>query len=42
MIWRVLSRYDERADAHPAFDSATAYAMLDGLFEKALLAHLTG
>ena len=42
MIWRVLSRYAELAGARPAFDSATAYAMLDGLFEKALLGHLTG
>ncbi len=42
MIWRVLSRYAALAGAQPAFDSATSYAMLDGLFEKALLAHLAG
>jgi AcrR family transcriptional regulator len=42
MIWRVLSRYAELAGCSPSLDSATAYALLDGLFEKALLAHLTG
>lgn len=42
MIWRVISRYAALADATPLLDSATTYALLDGVFEKALLEHLTG
>ena len=42
MIWRVVSRFAELSDAAPTLDSATAYALLDGVFEKALLEHLTG
>lgn len=42
MIWRVVSRYSELAGLPTVFDSATAYALLDGLFEKALLDHLGG
>lgn len=40
MIWRVLSRYAELAGRPLDIDSATAYAMLDGVFERALLRHL--
>jgi TetR/AcrR family transcriptional repressor of bet genes len=42
MIWRVVSRFAELSDAAPTLDSATTYALLDGVFEKALLEHLTG
>ncbi|PUA82237.1 TetR/AcrR family transcriptional regulator [Nocardioides currus] len=42
MIWRVVSRFAELAGARPALDRGTAYALLDGVFEKALLEHLTG
>lgn len=42
MIWRVVSRYSELAGLPTVFDSATTYALLDGLFEKALLDHLGG
>lgn len=40
MIWRVLTRYSELAGRPVCFDSPTAYALLDGVFEKAVLAHL--
>jgi AcrR family transcriptional regulator len=42
MIWRVVSRYAELAGAPPGVDAATAYALLDGLFQQALHQHLTG
>lgn len=42
MIWRVLTRYAELARHDLAVDSGTAYSLLDGVFEKALLGHLTG
>jgi len=42
MIWRVVERYAALAGRSPAFDAAGAYALLDGLFEKALLGHITG
>jgi AcrR family transcriptional regulator len=42
MIWRVISRYAELAGRAPAFSSTTCYALLDGVFEKAVLAHLAG
>lgn len=42
MIWRVVSRFAELSGAEPTLDSATTYALLDGVFEKALLEHLTG
>jgi TetR/AcrR family transcriptional repressor of bet genes len=42
MIWHVVARYCELAGCEPAFDSHTAYALLDGPFEKALLGHLLG
>ena len=41
MIWRVVDRYAHLADTRPTVGSAAAYAMLDGLFERALLGHLT-
>ncbi len=42
MIWRVLSRYAELSGGTLAVTSGNAYAMLDGLFERALLRHLAG
>ncbi len=42
MIWNVLSRYAELSGRGLATASGTAYAMLDGLFERALLRHLAG
>jgi TetR/AcrR family transcriptional repressor of bet genes len=42
MIWRIVERYAELSGQTPAFDSPSCYAMLDGVFEKALLAHLSG
>jgi len=42
MIWRVVSRYAELCGRAPAMTPAAAYGVLDGLFQQALLAHLTG
>ncbi|HSV57923.1 MAG TPA: TetR/AcrR family transcriptional regulator [Variovorax sp.] len=42
MIWRVVSRYAALAGQPPRLPSAAAYAMLDGLFQQALLLHLGG
>ncbi|MDA0182811.1 TetR/AcrR family transcriptional regulator [Solirubrobacter phytolaccae] len=42
MIWRVVSRHAELRGTDPAFPSARIYAMLDGLFQQALLQGLSG
>ena len=42
MIWRIVTRYGELADRQPAMDPASAYGVLDGLFQAALLGHVTG
>jgi AcrR family transcriptional regulator len=42
MIWRVLSRYAEFAGVTVALPPDAAYAILDGLFQHALLHHLAG
>jgi TetR/AcrR family transcriptional regulator, transcriptional repressor of bet genes len=42
MIWRVISRYSELAGRPPAMTPAAAYAVLDGLFQQALLGHVAG
>jgi hypothetical protein len=42
MIWRIVTRYSELADREIAMDPATAYNVLDGLFQAALLGHVTG
>ena len=42
MIGRVVTKYAELAGRPLALDVATSYALLDGVFEKALLAHLAG
>ncbi len=42
MIGRVLTRFAALSERPLAMDSATAYAMLDGVFERALLRWLSG
>ena len=42
MIGRVVTRYAQLAGRNLVVDVATSYALLDGVFEKALLEHLTG
>ena len=42
MIWRVAVRYSELGGHSPTVSSAALYAALDGLFQKCLLAHLSG
>jgi AcrR family transcriptional regulator len=42
MIWRVVSRYAELCGRPPSMPSSAAYGVLDGLFQQALLGHLTG
>jgi hypothetical protein len=42
MVWRVISRYAEFAGITVAFSPGVAYAMLDGMFQQALLHQLAG
>ncbi|MGW0037020.1 TetR/AcrR family transcriptional regulator [Gordonia sp. NPDC003376] len=42
MIWRVVTRYCELLGTRCALDSATAYLLLDGIFQRTLLHHLAG
>ena len=42
MIGRVVTRYAELAGRDLVVDVPTSYALLDGVFEKALLTHVTG
>jgi AcrR family transcriptional regulator len=42
MVWRVMSRFAELAGQPVPVPSAVAYATLDGLFQQALLKHLSG
>ena len=42
MIARVTSRYAELADRPLATSSPMTYALFDGMFQQALLSHLTG
>jgi len=37
MIWRILGRYAELVGGEPAVDAPTAYALVDGLFEQAVV-----
>ncbi|MCH1868545.1 TetR/AcrR family transcriptional regulator [Nocardioides sp. CFH 31398] len=41
MVWRVVERYADLAGAAPVVGPAAAYGLLDGLFQQALLGHLT-
>jgi len=42
MIWRVVSTYSELAGREPAMSANVTYGLLDGLFQQALLGHLSG
>jgi AcrR family transcriptional regulator len=42
MIWRVVTRYAELSEREFAVTPAFAYALLDGVFQHALLRHLGG
>lgn len=42
MIWRVVQRFTELTGRLATCDSAMAYALFDGLFQQALLRHLSG
>jgi AcrR family transcriptional regulator len=42
MIWRVVTRYAALAGISVTLAPAAAYAILDGLFQQALLHHLAG
>ncbi|HEY3907563.1 MAG TPA: TetR/AcrR family transcriptional regulator [Streptosporangiaceae bacterium] len=42
MIWRVISRYADLAGQDIRLGAAASYAMLDGLFQQALLGHVAG
>ena len=42
MCWRIVTRYSELADREIAMDPESTYAVLDGLFQSALLGHVTG
>lgn len=42
MVWRVISRYAELRGTDTAGSPAAAYTLLDGIFHRALLHHLTG
>ena len=42
MVWRVVHRYAELAGREPTVSPTTAYALLDGLFQQALLGHVVG
>ena len=42
MIWRIASRYAELSGTALTVTPALAYALMDGLFQQALLRHLGG
>jgi AcrR family transcriptional regulator len=42
MIWRIVSTYADLAGREVAVTPATAYGLLDGLFQQALFRHLAG
>jgi AcrR family transcriptional regulator len=42
MIWRVVSRYSQLSGRAPARSPQAAYGLLDGVFQQALLGHITG
>ncbi|WP_371404372.1 TetR/AcrR family transcriptional regulator [Kribbella sp. NBC_00662] len=39
MIWRILGRYADLTATTPTVDAPTAYAMVDGLFEQAVVGY---
>jgi AcrR family transcriptional regulator len=42
LIWRVVKRYAELNETPPRASQSVAYAFFDGLFQRALLQHLSG
>jgi len=42
MVWRIVSRYAELAQAPPPLSPSASYAVVDGLFQNYLLKHLSG
>ena len=42
MIWRIVTRYAELSERDLAVTPAFAYALLDGVFQHALLRYLSG
>jgi AcrR family transcriptional regulator len=42
MIWRIVSKYSDLSGIPVAAPKGTAYAVFDGLFQRALLQHLSG
>jgi AcrR family transcriptional regulator len=42
MIWRIVSKYAELSGTPLAVSPGLAYAVMDGLFQHALLSHLSG
>ena len=42
IIWRVVTKYCELRGSESALDRPSAYILLDGIFQRALLHHLAG
>jgi AcrR family transcriptional regulator len=42
MIWRIVSRYSELAKRPVGVSKGVSYALFDGLFQRALLQHISG
>lgn len=42
MIWRVITKYAELSGSEPSMTPHAAYGLLDGLFQQALLAYVSG
>lgn len=42
MVWRIMTRYAELADAKLIIDADTAYAIFDGIFQRAVQSYVTG
>jgi AcrR family transcriptional regulator len=42
MVWRIVSRFAELSDREVGVAQSVAYAVFDGLFQRALLQHLSG
>jgi len=42
MVWAIVERHAELAGREPSITPGTAYALVDGLFLNALIAHLRG
>jgi len=42
MIWRIVGKYADLAGKPPVVSPALAYALADGVFQHAMIAHLSG